>query len=213
LGLDRGAGIARPVRRQRVLKIKRPAIVAAAGVALALVVLLLVLWLRPSHSTDTPAAHAEAIVRVETDARLAGAPTGLGAAKWLMTSENVMEVAPGAKQISPGVLRESKKVYDRDAEVTYHFSQNELMLITVTFAGPSSPADFDQVQSRLAAEFGRLPAPAPAGGYTLASVKRIRHFVIEHGLVDGPGGPVEQVLFYAGQAGHPTNMPPVKVSR
>lgn len=183
-----------------------PSALPVAAVLLVGAALLLLIFWRRGAPRETPATRDQAVTRVEADARAARAPTGLGEAKWLMSPEQVMKAVPGLTKVAADVLREKKAVYDRPAEVVYHFGRDGLLLVAISFEGVSTAAAFDKVQARLAADYGPMPAPAPTPGYTLSSAKKIRHFYIEHGLAHAADAPVEKVFFYLGQAGHPARM-------
>jgi hypothetical protein len=177
---------------------------AIAGGALFLIVVLAwvsgVLW-RHKPAVVVSAEHQEAISRLEQDALAVRAPPGLFGTKWLMSPGEVMKLATNAKPLYPGVLSENRSLYDRQARVSYHFANDALLLIEVTFVGPSTDADFTQTQARLAADYGKMPAPLPFEKCLLSSRKKMGPFVVQHCLSESSGAQSERLLLYAGKGG------------
>jgi hypothetical protein len=148
-----------------------------------------------------------AISKLAQDAVAAHAPAGLFDAKWLMSMDEVRKVSPNAKPMGAGVLGETRPFEGRPALVTYHFTNDTLLLATVRFLDPGTPSSFSQIQTRLAAKFGPMPAPRRTPNESLSSLKKIAHFVVNHSLEEEQGASVERVFFYVRGGGDPMGMP------
>jgi hypothetical protein len=186
-----------------------------SGALVGLVAIFVVLTV--VHGRGQPVGHEAgrqaAIDRLTQDATAAGAPTGLFGAKWLMSMNDVVGIAPNAKKLAVGILGETRAVYERQALVTYHFTNDLLLLITVSFLGASTPADFERTQARLASEFGAMPDPSRTEPAGLLSTRRISHFVLQHSLEPAESGASEEVRFYLRGSGNPKSMPKLKPLR
>ena len=71
----------------------------------------------------------------------------------------------------------------------------------MSFSGPSTPAEFNQTQTRLAADYGQMPPPAQFEGYVLSSRKKISHFVVLHSLSESSEAQSERFILYVGKGG------------
>jgi hypothetical protein len=163
---------------------------------IALIIPPFLLVERHQRKEELAAVHEAAITRLAQDAAAAHAPTGLLGAKWLMSPKEVMKAVPGAKEIGPGALGETARFYDRPAQISYQFTNDALLLISISFIGSSSPTDFAQTQARLVMDYGPMPRPAASAECTLASVKHIGHFVVQHCLSQAGATATERVFFY-----------------
>ncbi len=189
------------------MKIPLGPVLITLGIILVLSAVLLAAR-HKAREAEAHAAHAAAIDKVEAEATVVRAPRGLFGAKWLMSAREVKAAAPAAKEVAPGLLTESRNYYERAATIGYHLTNDTLLLCSVTFAGPSTPENFNQVQTRLIKEYGRMPAAHATNGCKLYSAKRIDHFYVQHCLADSPAQ-TEQVFFYLGKGGDPKLMPKV----
>ena len=153
-----------------------------------------------------------AMSQLVQQAAVGGAPTGVLGAKWLMSMKEVAKLTPDVKPLSPGVLARPEKFYERPATVTYHFTNDLLLLAIVHFTGPSTPADFENVQARLAKEYGPMPRAQAAAPEQLVSMKMMHHIVIRHSLSGSGAAAAEQVQFYVRGGGDPKVMPKANVA-
>jgi hypothetical protein len=187
---------------------------AAIGAAVVVIsALTLFLLFRPPTPARKEEARQTAMAQIVQQAAAVGAPTGLLGTKWLMSMNEVTKVLPDTKQIAPGVLAQTRKFYDRDAVVTYHFTNDLLLLAMVSFTGPTTPPDFERTQARMKADYGTMPSAVPAPDYILASTKKIHHVVIRHCLSGADGAPAEQIQFFIRGGGDPKVMPKAKPAK
>ncbi len=145
---------------------------------------------------ENSAGRQAAMKALERDAVASGAPAGLFGTRWLMSMSEVMHIARSAQRQSPDSLMEMRPFYDRKAIITYDFTDDVLLMISVTFLGASSDADFDRTQARLSADYGSMPASAPSKNYKRSSRREANRFVIDHCVTEPVGVPTEQILFY-----------------
>jgi uncharacterized Zn finger protein (UPF0148 family) len=195
----------RRARRKRLLKLW--AMIGGVAILLVLAIVLITAVQRHRRFASFQAGRQLAVGKMAQDAAAARAPTGLFGTKWLMSAADVMKAEPGVKRLSQGVLGETRTFYDRQAMISYHFTNDLLLMTQVSFVGTSTLDDFDRTQARLSTEYGRMPRAAQSLEYTLSSTKKINHFVIQHCLSESSGLSVEQVFFYVSGGGNPKSMP------
>lgn len=96
--------------------------------------------------------------------RANGHPTGMFGASWYMTREEVKNLFNNISQLNSNTLVHEKSLYDRPIQASYHFTDNRLMIIVVSFKDNfRSPKEFSdafyKVQHYLSLEYGKMPEP------------------------------------------------------
>lgn len=96
--------------------------------------------------------------------RANGNPTGMFGVTWYMTQQDVNEIFDDCYQLSSDTLAHERIYCYRPVQVSYHFTDNRLMIIIVTFKDEFSSLEeffkaFYKVQDCLSSEYGRMPEP------------------------------------------------------
>jgi hypothetical protein len=94
--------------------------------------------------------------------------------------------------------RHFAKYHGRRATFSYYFENGVLTGISVCFNN-SSEKEFKQMHSRLSADFGPLPAAAPAQYYQLSSKGEFDGLEIEHWLRDFEEVGVTEMIRFGNQ--------------
>jgi hypothetical protein len=129
------------------------------------------------------------------ESQAAGTPSGLFGTTWLMSPVQVKGVVPSAVVSGDNELLELRQVFGRDAKVNYIFQKDMLVGVLVTFSGDSSRTSYDDIQQRLAAEYGPMPVPSTVDN-RLVSAKTTGRFAVEHYMWETFGVQVEQEFYY-----------------
>ena len=138
--------------------------------------------------------------KVEKDAAAANAPVGFAGAKWLMHPDEVRHVRPNTTVDADGDLVESMEWLGRPARVWYNFSNDFLVMVSISF-GRASEAEFAMTQGFLQGLYGRMPAADKTEKYLLSShyttgltSGHIVRFSISH-VLGTPPASVELVVY------------------
>ncbi len=93
-----------------------------------------------------------------------GHPIGMFGATWYMTQQEVKNLFNNCSQLNTNILVHERNLYDRPIQASYHFTDNRLMIIVVSFQdefrSPKEFADaFYKVQNHLSLDYGQIPEP------------------------------------------------------
>jgi hypothetical protein len=138
--------------------------------------------------------------KVEKDAAAASAPVGFAGAKWLMHADEVRRIRPNTTTDADGDLVESMEWLGRPARVWYNFSNDFLVMVSVSF-GRATEADYATTQGFLQGIYGRMPEADKTERYLLSShyttgltSGHIVRFSISH-VLGTPPSSVEVVVY------------------
>ena len=141
-------------------------------------------------------AYSDVIRELEAN----GNPTGWFGATWYMTQEEVVNLFTNVERLDAKILVQARNLYSRPIQASYHFKDDRLWLIVVSFTdefrSPEDLADaFYQVQGFLPARYGRMPEPIvhdliPPTGDTWAD----QEFVISERKGNGPNNSYSQII-------------------
>lgn len=93
-----------------------------------------------------------------------GNPIGMFGATWYMTQQEVKNFFNNCRQLDANTLIQARNLYDRPIQASYHFKDNRLMMIVVSFLdefrSPEEFADaFYKVQNHLSLDYRQMPEP------------------------------------------------------
>ncbi len=144
-----------------------------------------------------------------------GNPTGMFGVTWYMTQQDVNEIFDDCYQFSNDTLMHERTYADRLVQVSYHFSDDRLMLIIVTFKDEFSSLEefsdvFYRVQDYLSREYGQMPEPImheiipPVNDKwgdqdLLKSEKRMGRIHLIHQITIKNNAAGEQILMFLGE--------------
>jgi hypothetical protein len=144
----------------------------------------------------TAADLAKAAVKMAADdAKAKNSPAGVFGTTWLMSRAMVKDAVPNAVVVGNELI-EMRKVYNRDAKVIYSFNDDYLLQVIVSFTGPSTRAQYDDIQKKLIVDYGAMPKPHNAENPSrLSSEKFIGRFDVENIMYAVLGVQIEQVIY------------------
>lgn len=93
-----------------------------------------------------------------------GHPVGMFGTTWYMTQQEVKNLFDNISQLNSNILVQEKNHYDRPIQASYHFTDNKLMIIVVSFRDNFRSlkefADaFYKVQHYLSLDYGQMTEP------------------------------------------------------
>ncbi|MDP3012595.1 MAG: hypothetical protein Q8M92_00030 [Candidatus Subteraquimicrobiales bacterium] len=93
-----------------------------------------------------------------------GHPVGMFGTTWYMTQQEVKNLFGNISQLNTNILVQERNLYDRPIQASYHFTDNRLMIIVVSFKDDFRSlkefADaFYKVQHYLSLDYGQMPEP------------------------------------------------------
>lgn len=133
---------------------------------------------------------------VLSESRALRAPTGFLQTEWLMSQSRVQALRPKARPGNPNTLAEFTEWLDRPAYIVYDFTDDMLLLVTITFTGSSTSDDFARTQKFLSSEYDGIQQPISEAGYVTRSKTKIGRFAVNHALRYFGSTLTEQVQFY-----------------
>ena len=132
-----------------------------------LLILVLAVVLVPAAVTgciSTEQVEQKAYNYVLEELKAHGHPTGMFGATWYMTQQDVNNLFSSVHQLDADTLVQARTLYDRPIQASYHFKDNRLWLIVVSFKKEFSSAEefadaFYVVQDYLSRDYGQMPEP------------------------------------------------------
>ncbi len=93
-----------------------------------------------------------------------GDPIGMFGATWYMTQQETKNLFDSYYKLDTNTLAQARKLYDRPVQASYHFTNNRLMIIVVTFQDEFRSLEefsdaFYKVQNQLSLDYGQMPEP------------------------------------------------------
>lgn len=93
-----------------------------------------------------------------------GHPVGMFGASWYMTQQEVKNLFENMSQLDSNTLAQDKNLYGRPIQASYHFIDNRLMIIVVSFRDHFRSLKefanaFYKVQYYLALDYGQMTEP------------------------------------------------------
>lgn len=93
-----------------------------------------------------------------------GHPVGMFGTTWYMTQQEVKNLFSNMSQLNPNMLVQDRTLYDRPIQASYHFTDNRLMIIVVSFKDNFTSLKefsdaFYKVQHYLSLDHGKMPEP------------------------------------------------------
>lgn len=93
-----------------------------------------------------------------------GHPVGMFGAKWYMTQQEVKNLFNDCSKLNANTLVQERNLYGRPIQASYHFEDNRLMIIVVTFKDEFRSLQefagaFYEVQHQLSLDYGKMPDP------------------------------------------------------
>jgi len=97
------------------------------------IALLNITGISPPQNVYATEIEEKAYNDVIKELRAKGHPAGLFGATWHMTQQEVKNLSNNYSQLNNNILVQEKTLYDRPVQVSYHFRDNRLMIIVISF--------------------------------------------------------------------------------
>jgi len=108
-----------------------------------------------------------AIQDIQGSVPSSGFPVNLFGTRWAMSKSEFLGVIHDAKEITPTRLMITRTFYDRNALVSFDFQDDMLMIIVITFLGPSTIDNYNATQARLLIDYGNMSTVGPNKDFEL----------------------------------------------
>lgn len=105
-------------------------------------------------------AYADVIKELQEN----GHPVGMFGATWYMTQQEVKNLFNNCSQLDSNTLVQERNLYGRPIQASYHFKDNRLMIIVVSFKDKFRSLKefanaFYKVQTHLSIDYEQIPEP------------------------------------------------------
>lgn len=144
-----------------------------------------------------------------------GHPTGMFGATWYMTQQDVRNLLSNLQQLDADTLVQARTLYGRPIQASYHFKDNTLLIIVVSFKEEFYSIQefaeaFYEVQDDLSRDYGEMPEPIqhdltpPVNGMWedqkfLESTKQMGRTILFHRITIKDNGLGEQIGMFLGE--------------
>ena len=132
-----------------------------AHLIIAVIILSTVTFLDASSNERIEQKAYNAVIK---ELRANGYPVGMFGATWYMTQQEVKNLFKNCYQLSINTLVQERNLYNRPIQASYHFTDNKLMVIVVSFKDDFTSLKafsdaFYKVQNHLSSDYGPMPEP------------------------------------------------------
>jgi len=144
-----------------------------------------------------------------------GHPIGMFGVSWNMTQQEVKQLLGNCSQLNTNTIVQEMNFYGRPIKASFHFTENRLLLIVVSFADKFKSVDeyasaFYLVQEQLSLDYGKMPEPVmndiipPVNDQwtdqlLIGSSKQMGRTNLTHQITIKNNSMGEQILMYLGK--------------
>lgn len=154
-----------------------------------------------------------AVQDIQSSVPSTGFPVNLFGTRWAMSKSEFISIIHDSKEITPTKLMITRKFYDRNTLVSFDFQDDMLMIIVITFLGPSTLDNYNETQARLQNDYGNMSTVGSNKDFELYSTKKVDRYVMNHGFRVMNNNPTEQLIIYRGKIDNTSQINTIEESK